>query len=296
MAATRPRRKAARKKTTPRKKASSARPKPRSGGGRRAAVKGRLAAVKGKARSLAGTVRAIGAGVAAAGAAAVEVLRTPPPPPTRELNGAATEEERIEGSKYLPRHVPRRLFETERFVFPETYGVNRVRLLVKDPEWLFAHWDMDPGVMAAVRRDLGERAMALSRLTLRVFDPVDGGQTTILLPKGARGWYIRADETPRTYRAELGLTLTTGEFRALAASNVVGTPRVGPARRPAQGRVRFDRAGRHVQEAAGVARVARGRAGRMADERVVGERGAAPRGPAARKGEAPGGASDIHRR
>jgi hypothetical protein len=295
MTATRPRRKAARKKATPRKKTTSPRSKKRSGA-RRGAVKGKLASVKGRARTLAGKVRAIGAGLAAAGAAAVEALRTRPPlPPTREMNGASTEEERIEGSKYLPRHVPKRLFETERFVFPETYGVNRVRLLVKDPEWLFAHWDMDAGVMAAVRRDLGERAMALSRLTLRVFDPVDGGQTTILLPKGARGWYIRADLTPRSYRAELGLTLPTGEFRALAASNVVGTPRVGPSRQAARGRVRFDRSGRHVEEAAGVLRDGRGRAGRMPDERVVPERADAGRGRAARSGEAPGGASDTFR-
>ena len=258
-------------------------------------MKGKLAAVKGKARTLAGKVRAIGGGLAAAAAAAVEALRAQPLAPSRELNGAATEEERIEGSKYLPRHAPRRLFETERFVFPETYGVNRVRLLVKDPEWLFAHWDTDPTILASVRRDLGERAVALSRLTLKVFDPVDGGQTTILLPKGARGWYIRADEMPRSYRAELGLTLPTGEFRKLAASNVVGTPRVGPASRAAVGRVRFDRSGGHVAEAAAVHRGARASAGRMADERVMPERGPGRAGRPSAEGTASGGASDTFR-
>ncbi len=258
-------------------------------------MKGKLAAVKGKARSVAGKVRAIGGGLAAAAAAAVEALRGQPLPPSRELNGAATEEERIEGSKYLPRHAPKRLFETERFVFPETYGVNRVRLLVKDPEWLFAHWDTDPTVLASVRRDLGERAVALSRLTLKVYDPVDGGQTTILLPKGARGWYIRADETPRSYRAELGLTLPTGEFRTLAASNVVGTPRVGPARRGPIGRVRFDRSGAHVAEAAAVHRGERARAGRMSDERVMPERGPGRGARPSAAGPSPGGASDTFR-
>jgi hypothetical protein len=301
MAALRTRRKAAKKAKTPRRKKSASQPKTRSASRRRGA-KARVAAVKGKARAVAGKVRAIGARLAAGASSAVKTLRSGPLPPSPELNGALTEEERIESSKYLPRHAPRRLFETERFVFPETYGVNRVRLLVKDPEWLFAHWDIDPDVFKAVRRDLGERAVALSRLTLRVSDPVEGGATTILLPKGVRGWYVRADGAPRSYRAELGITLPTGEFRALAASNTVGTPRVGAARKAAAVRVRFDRNGRHVAEAAGAAS-REGRAGRMAEARVVPEHGTAapPSGGVDAGGGAsdafrPGGASDVFRR
>ena len=293
MAALRTRRKATKKTSPRRKKSPSAKPKPRTGA-RRGRARVRVAAVKGKARALAGKVRSLGAGLAAGAVAAVKTLRSGPLPPSPELNGALTEEERIESSKYLPRHAPKRLFETERFIFPETYGINRVRLLVKDPEWLFAHWDVDPDIFASVRRDLGERAVALSRLTLRVSDPVDGGAATILLPKNARGFYIRADALPRSYRAELGITLPTGEFRPLAASNTVGTPRVGPSRQPAEARVRFDRSGRHVAEAArvGAGRPARGE--RMADTRVVPEHGGGRAAPG-RRGEAPGGASDAFR-
>ena len=301
MAALRTRRKAAKKASTSRRKKSPSQPKTRPVSRRRGA-KARVAAVKGKARAVAVKVRAIGAGLAAGASAAVKALRSGPLPSSPELNGALTEEERIESSKYLPRHAPKRLFETERFVFPETYGVNRVRLLVKDPEWLFAHWDVDPDVFAAVKRDLGERAVALSRLTLRVSDPVEGGATTILLPKGVRGWYVRAEGPPRAYRAELGLTLPTGEFRALASSNTVGTPRSGAAKRAAGARVRFDRSGRHVAEAAAAAG-ARSRAGRMADGRVVPEHGtSAARGaggdPEGGASDAfrPGGASDVFRR
>jgi hypothetical protein len=303
MAASRSRRTTAGKKKTSSGKKSPGKPAPRAASRRRGAG-ARAAAVRGKARAVADKVRAVGAGLAAGASAAVKALRTGPPPPAPERNGGLTEEERIESSKYLPRHAPERLFETERFVFPETYGVNRVRLLVKDPEWIFAHWDVDPDVFAAVKRDLGERAVALSRLTLLVSDPVEGGTTTILLPKGVRGWYVRAEGPPRAYRAELGLTLPTGEFRALASSNTVGTPRVGRARKAAGARVRFDRSGRHVGEAAAAA-VPRGAgAGRMAGGRVVAERGAgapASAGGASAEGGAsdafrPGGASDVFRR
>jgi hypothetical protein len=208
------------------------------------------------------------------------------------MDAAATEEERIESSKYLPRSAPKRLFETERFVFPESYGVNRLRLLVKDPEWLFAHWDVDAGALASMRKELGERVLALARLTLRLSDAVDGGSTVILLPKGARAWYIRADDEARSYRAELGLTLPSGEFHPLAASNTVGTPRVGPAPEAARTRVRFHRSGQHVPEASRALAAGRTTVGRMADTRMVGKGGAKkrPGGPPR------GGASDTFRR
>lgn len=157
------------------------------------------------------------------------------PAPTAGL----TEEERIESSKYDVKERPRRVFEEERFLFPETYEADRVRLLVKDPEWLFAHWDVSPTALQRVRADVGERAMALSRLTLRVEDPANGALSIVLLPEGARSWYVRTHLQHRAYRAQLGLTMPSGEFRALATSNVVVAPRFGPSPERASRRVAF---------------------------------------------------------
>ena len=156
-------------------------------------------------------------------------------PPTAGLS----EEERIESSKYDVQGRPRRFFEEERFLFPETYEADRVRLLVKDPEWLFAHWDVSPGALQRVRADVGERAMALSRLTLKVEDPANGALSIVLLPEGARSWYVRTQLQHRAYRAQLGLTMPSGEFRALATSNVVVAPRFGPSPERASRRVAF---------------------------------------------------------
>jgi hypothetical protein len=159
---------------------------------------------------------------------------------TREV--ALTEEERIESSKYEVPEAARRVFEEERFLFPETYESDRVRLLVKDPEWLFAHWDVSKGSLRRLREDVGERTMALSRLTLRVDDPADGALSVVLLPEGARSWYVRTRVDHRSYRAQLGLTMPSGEFRALATSNVVVTPRPGPSPHRVTRRVPYARA------------------------------------------------------
>jgi len=140
-----------------------------------------------------------------------------------------TEEETIESAKYDLPGASRRLFEEERFIFPESYGVNRIRLLVKDPDWLFVHWDVAPSSISELRDAVGERTVALSKLTLRIADPGNGGMSVVLLPPGVRSWYVKADSTRRAYRAELGLTLPSGEFRRLAESNTIVTPRVGPS-------------------------------------------------------------------
>jgi hypothetical protein len=216
-----------------------------------------------------------------------------------------TEEERIESAKYEPRGA-RRVFEEERFVFPESYGVNRVRILVKDPEWLFVYWDVDPGSLDALRAEVGERALAVSKFTLRVADAVNGGMNVILLPPGARSWYVRADAARRAYRAEVGMTLPSGEFRCLADSNTVVTPRVGPSPERARRVLLYSQA-QSISSEAGLevgAEELRSAAGNVAPWNPASESsggGQAVGGARRTIGGAsdsfrPGGASDVHRR
>jgi hypothetical protein len=214
------------------------------------------------------------------------------------------EEDQIRAAKYLPRELPKRLFEEDRFLFPETYGMNRVRLLVRDPEWIFAYWDVNPSALKDLARSLGERGLALSRLTLRVHDPVSGGSSDILLPPGARWWYIRTDSARRSYRAELGVTLPSGEFRRLAESNVVVTPRVGPSPQRARRRMSYRDARDLPPSAAEVAGLAETEAGLSREpweaESVDGSVAPGESGKAGRGGASdvfrPGGASDTFRR
>jgi Domain of unknown function (DUF4912) len=224
-----------------------------------------------------------------------------------------SEEDTIRSAKYLPRNLPPRLFEEERFLFPESYGIDRIRLLVRDPEWLFAYWDVSPKSFEDLRRELGDRAAAVARLTLRIADPVSGGASDVLLPPGARWWYVRADSARRSYRAELGFTLASGEFRTLARSNTVTTPRVGPSTENASRRLSYRQAG-EIPPAAGAAvrqeEMRSGAGNRPWDAPNVDGTTEAPapsaapassRGDRPRKGGAsdayrPGGASDVHRR
>jgi hypothetical protein len=279
--------KTATKKTAARKTARKAGAKTRTK---------KTAASKGKRSTLAGAPRRKWTAVPGAPPGAIPGL---------------SEEDQIRSAKYLPRDLPKRLFEEERFLFPESYGVNRVRLLVRDPEWIFAYWDVSPETMKGLARSLGERALALSRLTLRVLDPVSGGMSDILLPPGARWWYIRTDVARRTYRAEIGITLPSGEFRQLAESNAVVTPRVGPSRERARRRLSYRGAGELPPEDAAVAGETEREADLASEPWAAGGDGAAERGGASDafrpagggRADRPGasdafrpGASDSHRR
>jgi len=240
---------------TRRRKGARAKPAPRS---RRIAVAKAKSAPRIKAAARA--KRAAPAAVAEeparkppAKAAKPAVAAVPSPRPSprkREVSPSAvdapavaglTDEERIESAKYEPRRAQPRVFEEERFLFPQTYGVNRLRLLLKDPECLFAYWDVDPRSLESLRVDLGARASALSQLTLRVFEDKDGGASTFLLPQEARTWYVQTRTPGRAYRAEVGVMLPSGEFRTLARSNSVAMPRGARSSQKAKKAVRYDR-------------------------------------------------------
>jgi hypothetical protein len=220
-------------------------------------------------------------------------------PATLPAEPVLSDEEVIESAKYLPVGSQPRVFEEERFLFPESYGENRLRLHVKDPEWLFAHWDVDPAALAKLRDEVGERAMALSRVTLRVVDTGNGGASVILLPPGARSWYVRTAQGRRSYRADLGVTLPSGEFRALAESNTVIAPRGVPSAERAREKRSYRQA--RTQSAAATAAAARAEAAvepggepwsvppQDAGEPITTSETRKPR-------TVPGGASDVFRR
>lgn len=215
--------------------------------------------------------------------------------PLPEAIAGLSEEDQIRSAKYLPRELPKRLFEEDRFLFPESYGVNRIRLLVRDPEWIFAYWDVSPATMKELASGLGERALALSRLTLRVVDPVSGGSSDILLPPGARWWYVRTDSARRTYRAELGVTLPSGAFRRLAESNTVVTPRVGPSPERARRRLSYREARDIAASAAEAAGAAERETGVAREPWAAGAVDGAAEPSAPSGAPSKGGASDSYR-
>jgi hypothetical protein len=111
---------------------------------------------------------------------------------------------------------------------PVTYGESHVLLLVRDPQTLFAAWDIAPSTIEALKARLGRRGFAVSNLTLRL-TRAGGGTTTLQLGKKARSRYLKIDSGP-SFIAEVGFTTPAGRFELVARSAPCFVP-MGPIAR-----------------------------------------------------------------
>lgn len=111
---------------------------------------------------------------------------------------------------------------------PTSYGESRLLLLVRDPQTLFASWDMAPSTIETLKARLGRRGFAVSTLTLRLTRA--GGSASVLhVSKRARSRYLKIDGGP-SFMAEIGFTTPAGRFEFVARSAPCFVP-MGPAAR-----------------------------------------------------------------
>lgn len=110
----------------------------------------------------------------------------------------------------------------------------RIIVMVRDPYWLHAYWE--------VKRQSVERVQAAmsqdwhtARPYLRLLEVSDGGSSSaservvrdIEVHGGVSNWYVHVDNSPASYRLELGYMGSSGRFYPLVRSNIVTTPEPG---------------------------------------------------------------------
>jgi len=103
---------------------------------------------------------------------------------------------------------------------PETYGRDVLRLMARDPEWVFVYWELTPDSLNELRNQYAD--LHTKHWHIRLVD-VRGGHT-ILNPVflGACSWYLHV-EPRRAYKAELGFPHGDG-FVTVLTSNTARTP------------------------------------------------------------------------
>jgi hypothetical protein len=106
---------------------------------------------------------------------------------------------------------------------PPGYGQTYLSLAARDPEWIFAFWDVnDPDLLAEAEQ------VGWDRLILRVHRLGGPSFDVGIGPRGGR-WYVKAPAAGGRYYGELGLQLPDGGFRRFAVSNEIRTPPSGPS-------------------------------------------------------------------
>ncbi|MCS6850420.1 MAG: DUF4912 domain-containing protein [Gemmataceae bacterium] len=152
----------------------------------------------------------------------------------RNTGNGTSVEEQVERSKFdvgvptkdlsakLPKHLP------------AGYGKDRIVVMVRDPYWLHAYWEVTRQAIQRAEAALGQEWHGAKPI-LRLLD-VSSQDTTntaeaivrdIEIHGGCNNWYIEVQNPPRSYRVDIGYLSRSGKFYVVARSNVVTTPRAG---------------------------------------------------------------------
>ncbi len=125
--------------------------------------------------------------------------------------------------------------ERRKFRFPQGYGDNKIVILVRDPWWIFAYWEIRRDKEMEIARKIENSQDAPDKSILRVYDVTDinfNGRNAhsffdIDLKGLANNWYINVGTPNRSWVIDIGIVSKKGDFYLLARSNMVKTPRFG---------------------------------------------------------------------
>lgn len=125
--------------------------------------------------------------------------------------------------------------ERREFRFPSGYGDNKIVILVRDPWWIFAYWEIGPDREKDIVRKIASAGEKAAGSILRIYDVTDisfnGRNAHSFFDIGLRGlannWYINVNAPDRAWVVDIGVVTDKGNFYLLARSNTIRTPRFG---------------------------------------------------------------------
>lgn len=107
---------------------------------------------------------------------------------------------------------------------------DRLVVMVRDPYWLHAYWELAPRSVDRAQAAMGQRwhgAQPILRVLRMQPDSAAAHERDIPIHGGVRNWYVDVQNPPADYRLEIGYLADDGFFYCLARSNEVSTPPAG---------------------------------------------------------------------
>jgi hypothetical protein len=113
----------------------------------------------------------------------------------------------------------------------ESLSKERLVVMVRDPYWLHAYWEIGRKSVERAKVALGPY-WHVARPVLRLYEVYREGTTTstrqpirdVEIHGGVSNWYIDVHNPPKCYQLDIGYLAVGGRFFCLARSNVVKTP------------------------------------------------------------------------
>lgn len=108
---------------------------------------------------------------------------------------------------------------------------DRIILIVRDPFWLQAYWEITKNSVVRAKAALAENwhgAIPMLRLMKTSDDDRNGAVEEVLreipIHGGVKNWYIDVSDPPGQFRVQIGYKAANGKFHLIARSNRVKTP------------------------------------------------------------------------
>ncbi len=123
----------------------------------------------------------------------------------------------------------------------ENQRSSSITLLVRDPWWVYAYWEISPEDNKKYELDKitvnksgksipGEnKKLEMNTMIVRVYHAILNTHFDIPVHPKYRGWYFQIPEPNKSYYSEIGILNKNGKFTPIARSNLVMVPPDKPA-------------------------------------------------------------------
>ncbi|WP_027363270.1 DUF4912 domain-containing protein [Desulfotruncus alcoholivorax] len=116
---------------------------------------------------------------------------------------------------------------------PWHYGIDRLVLMVRDPNWIYAYWEITATKQEEFNEQFGPEAWSSSRPVLRVYDVTgveyfNGNNANdyldISINDYTDSWHIEVARPNSSFCVDVGRVMPDGRFITILRSNIVKTP------------------------------------------------------------------------
>jgi hypothetical protein len=114
----------------------------------------------------------------------------------------------------------------ETYVLPPEYGDTKITLLVQDPYWMHAYWEINDEARKKFKIERGKHNVPMA---IRVYNASTKESFDVEINDNARSWYFKIPIAGLPFYAELGLKDAKGKFVVIAQSNTVNVPTDKPS-------------------------------------------------------------------
>jgi hypothetical protein len=115
-------------------------------------------------------------------------------------------------------------FAANEYYLPLGYNDNKITLLARDPNWLYAYWELSTEKRSEFIREFGNDILEKSVPVIKVTNVSKNSNFFVRINDFSNSWYISVPDTNSLYIAEIGRKVSDKFFINLAESNYISTP------------------------------------------------------------------------